>query len=152
MKPITLEWIDKAEWDFLSARRELRVRNRPNCDLVCFLSQQCAEKYLKARLVEAGVRFPKIHNLTALLKLVLPVEPRLVGLRVPLASLNPYAVEFRYPGDTSTKEDAHAALANCRAVRIEVRKCLGLDEPPTGQMKLVIKERRATYRVRRRRK
>ena len=152
MKPITLEWIEKAEWDFLSARRELRVRNRPNCDLVCFLSQQCAEKYLKARLVEAGAHVPKIHNLTALLKLVLPVEPRLGGLQVPLASLNPYAVEFRYPGDTSTKEDAKAAFANCRVARAEVRNCLGLDEPPARQMKLVIKERRATYRVRRRRK
>jgi len=65
MKPITGEWIEKAEADFRSAQRELRVRDHPNYDLVCFLSQQCAEKYLKARLVEAGISFPKTHDLVA---------------------------------------------------------------------------------------
>ena len=50
MKPITGEWVEKAEADVRSARRELRVRDHPNYDLVCFLSQQCAEKYLKGGL------------------------------------------------------------------------------------------------------
>ena len=30
MKPLTLEWIDKAEGDYTSARRELRARKTPN--------------------------------------------------------------------------------------------------------------------------
>ena len=33
------------------------------------------EKYLKARLEEAGLDVPKTHNLYALLTLVLPIEP-----------------------------------------------------------------------------
>ncbi len=53
MKPITLEWIDKAEGDWHSAQREYRARLRPNYDAACFHAQQCAEKYLKARLEEA---------------------------------------------------------------------------------------------------
>jgi len=40
-----------------------------------FFAQQCVEKYLKARLVEAGIAFPKTHDLEALLDLVLPAEP-----------------------------------------------------------------------------
>jgi HEPN domain-containing protein len=50
MTPLTREWIDKAEGDFATARREIRVRQAPNYDAVCFHAQQCVEKYLKARL------------------------------------------------------------------------------------------------------
>ena len=55
--------------------RELRVRQNPNYDTIAFHAQQCAEKYLKARLCEANVEFPKSHILSALLDLVLTVEP-----------------------------------------------------------------------------
>jgi HEPN domain-containing protein len=63
MKPITAEWVEKAEGDFATARRELEIDVNPNFDAVCFHAQQCAEKYLKARLIEAGIRFPKTHDL-----------------------------------------------------------------------------------------
>lgn len=44
MKPITKEWIDKAEGDRAIAGREMRVRKEPSYDGVCFHAQQCAEK------------------------------------------------------------------------------------------------------------
>jgi HEPN domain-containing protein len=150
MKPITREWIEKAEGDFRSAQLELRVRHLPNYDLVCFLSQQCAEKYFKGRLAEASISFPKTHDLVALLKLLQPVEPLLASLRENVDGLTHYAVDFRYPGESATRGEAKVALANCRMTRNAIRSCLGLDEPPSSQLKLVIKERRAHYRVRRR--
>ena len=152
MKPITLEWVEKAENDIRSAQRELRVRTHPNHDLVCFLCQQCAEKYLKARLVEAGIRFPKTHDLEEVLDLLLPIEPHLGTFRRKLASLTNHAFEFRYPGESATKEEAKIAFSSCRVVRKEIRKILGLDGPPSGQMNLRIKERRARYKVRRKKK
>jgi HEPN domain-containing protein len=66
MNPLTLEWIEKAEGDFATAQRELRARKLPNYDAVCFHAQQCAEKYLKAMLQEAGIVFGKTHNLIIL--------------------------------------------------------------------------------------
>lgn len=57
MKPITREWVDKAEGDYIAAQREVRARKNPVYDAACFHAQQCAEKYLKARLTEAGIRF-----------------------------------------------------------------------------------------------
>lgn len=54
MKPAVREWIEKAEADFISAGREYRARKQPNFDAACFFAQQCVEKYLKARLVQAG--------------------------------------------------------------------------------------------------
>jgi HEPN domain-containing protein len=53
MKPITQEWVNKAEADFATAQREIQVTKTPNYDAVCFHAQQCIEKYLKACLQEA---------------------------------------------------------------------------------------------------
>jgi HEPN domain-containing protein len=64
MKPLTREWIDKAEGDFATARREIRIRKAPNYDAVCFHAQQCVEKYLKARLQEADLSFGRTHDLS----------------------------------------------------------------------------------------
>ena len=99
MNPLTLEWIEKAEGDFATAQRELRARKIPNYDAVCFHSQQCAEKYLKAMLQEAGVVFSRTHNLVVLLELLKPVAPSWEMMHPQLQLLNGYAVEVRYPGE-----------------------------------------------------
>ena len=36
MNPLTLEWVEKAEGDFITAGREYRARKTPNYDAVCF--------------------------------------------------------------------------------------------------------------------
>jgi len=128
MKPITVEWVEKAEGDFATAQRERRARKDPNYDALCFHAQQCAEKYLKARLFEAGLRFAKTHDLVALLDGVLGVEPLWESLRVDLHVLSQFAVDFRYPGEAATREEALTALRMCSRVRRLARGALGLDE------------------------
>src|SRR5689334_14451013 len=98
MKPLTIEWVDKAEGDFASLGREIRARKSPNYDAACFHAQQCAEKYLKARLQEASIAFSKTHDLLAILTLLLPVEPSWSSLTPQLISLTQYAIRYRYPG------------------------------------------------------
>ena len=126
MTPLTLEWIDKAEEDFHVAQREGRARRNPSFNAACFHAQQCAEKYLKARLQEAGIAFPRTHSLPALLLLVLKAEPIWAALSPALNNLNIYGVNFRYPGANATKADAKQAMKDCRAVRKEARISLGL--------------------------
>ena len=126
MTPLTLEWIAKAEGDLHSCLREARARKNPNYDSACFHAQQCAEKYLKARLQEAGVPTPKTHNLEELLKLLLPVEPKWTGMKPKLIYLGNFAVAFRYPGLSASKADAQKARTACRFVRRHVRTALGL--------------------------
>jgi HEPN domain-containing protein len=128
MKPITREWVEKAEGDFASAKRELRARKSPNYDAACFHAQQCAEKYLKARLQEAEIPFPKTHDLTQLLNLLLPIEPLFENLRVFLVPLTSHAVNFRYPGEFSTKEIAKTVVHDCTEVRRSLRRSLELPE------------------------
>ena len=95
MKPITQEWINKAEADFATAQRELQVQQRPNYDAVCFHAQQCIEKYLKACLQEESIAFTKTHDLNRLLDLLLPTQPEWEFLYPALYALTVYAVEFR---------------------------------------------------------
>jgi len=126
MKPITDEWVSKAEADFATMLRESRVKVNPNYDGICFHAQQCAEKYLKARLCEAGVSFGKIHDLVALLEQALEVEPQWESFRKDLAYLSDFAVSFRYPGESSDAEAAHDAQRRCQTFCTAARRALGI--------------------------
>lgn len=126
MNPITLEYVQKAEGDYATAVRESGVTVNPNYDAICFHAQQCAEKYLKARLQESGIPFGKTHDLTVLLNLALAVEPAWAAFRSDLQALSAFAVAYRYPGDSADEQEARDALNKCRNFRQAVRLSLGL--------------------------
>ena len=87
MKPLTAEWVSKAEGDYVCVQREWRARKHPNYDALCFHAQQCIEKYLKACLQEYELPVNRTHNLIALLEHLLPYNPILETLRVALLQL-----------------------------------------------------------------
>jgi HEPN domain-containing protein len=126
MKALTREWIHKAEGDFEIMESLARSRRRRMYDGACFHAQQCAEKYLKARLYEANVPFPPIHKLVALLDLTLAVEPLWEAHREDLAYLSNFAVTFRYPGESAPRAQAIGARVRCRRLRQAARAALGL--------------------------
>ena len=126
MKAATLEWITKAEGDWNSAGRERRARKAPNYNDTCYHCQQCAEKYLKAKLQEASIAVPKTHNLPALLGLIVPMDAIWAILRPALLKLDDYGTDFRYPGNDASKADALEAYRFCRTVREVARRSFGL--------------------------
>ena len=126
MKAIAAEWIAKAEGDFAMVLREARARKNPNYDGACFHAQQCAEKYLKARLGESGIEFAGTHDLVVLLNQVVSVEPMWEVFREDLAYLSAFAVEVRYPGESADKESATDARMRCRHFRLAARKTFAL--------------------------
>jgi HEPN domain-containing protein len=126
MKPTTLEWITKAEGDWHVAQMSIRARKHPSYDATVFHTQQCVEKYLKARLEEAGIASGRIHDLLVLHQRVLPFEPGWSVMQSFLIVLNPFAVAYRYPGITANKADARDALKNCSEVRRIARSSFGL--------------------------
>jgi len=128
MKLLTREWIEKAENDWGSLNREIRVRKNPNYDGACFFAQQCVEKYIKARLVEADTYFKKVHDLSYLLGLVVAIEPLWISYEQEFRLLTDYAVEFRYPGASADLEIAQAALKSCKSFRAVARYSLGLSD------------------------
>jgi len=126
MKASTVEWVEKAEVDWEVAQRAYRARKVTLYDAACFHCQQCVEKYLKARLNEAGIVINKTHNLSDLLDDVLPAEPTWATLRPVLVGLTKYAVLYRYPKYNATKAEAKAAVKDCREVRRVIRTAFGL--------------------------
>ncbi len=126
MKPITSEWISKAEGDFHTMERELRARKAPNYDSACFHAQQCCEKYLKAYLCENNIAFQKIHDLTILLKETDKIGFDWSSFIEDMAYLTQFGVIFRYPGDSADREMARGASKRCRRFCKAVKSSLNI--------------------------
>ena len=116
----------QSEGDFHDVLRGIRARKNPNHDSVCFHAEQCIEKYRKARLVEAGVSFPKTHDLSKILDIAAPLEPLWETWRPDLNLLTSFAIEYRYPGESATREDALRAYDICQRLRAGAREGLAL--------------------------
>lgn len=126
MKPETTEWVQKAEGDMNTAQREFAVQDEPNHDAVCFHAQQCAEKYLKARLIEENLPVMRTHDLEALLNQILPFETGFADLMQSVRILSAMAVEVRYPGMAADEDDAAEALRSSGKIRSAIRAALGI--------------------------
>lgn len=114
---LSREWASKAEEDYQAAILLSRKKKPLFLNSVCFHSQQAAEKYLKAYLALRDVCFPKIHDLILLKNLCVTREGDFELLTDLVVSLNPYAVEFRYPGERANRHDAKQALLAVKEVR-----------------------------------
>ena len=123
--PLALEWLVKADADFVTANRELRARKMPNYDAACFHAQQCVEKLLKSIMIHDDLVPPKSHDLSYLLSLTLPQRPMWEVFRKDFQLLSAYAVEYRYPGESATKEMAREALRCCSKFREQFDREIG---------------------------
>ncbi len=126
MKAATAEWVEKAEADHGTMLRDYRARKSPNYDGCCFHAQQCVEKYLEARLQDAGIAFPKTHDLVALVKLAEPLEPLWLTFIKEFTILRNAAVEVRYPGVCATKQSAKVSIETAKKFRTQARTSLRL--------------------------
>ena len=124
MNPLTLEWIEKAEADYITTQKLLPTTNPQLYDIICFHAQQCIEKYLKAWLQEANVPVPRTHNLEELLALIVPTLPVWSKWQPDFKIITEYAVESRYPGDSATADNTKHAMHICDEVRQTVRTLL----------------------------
>jgi HEPN domain-containing protein len=126
MKPITRECVDRAEADYETAMLMRRSRKKHSRDVACFHLQQCAEEYLKGRLNEAGIAFPKSRGLKKLLALVATIEPLWDAFRPSLIAISDRAAECLYPGHAMMAAEAKELLASTARIRKLARLSLGL--------------------------
>ncbi|RJQ52594.1 MAG: HEPN domain-containing protein [Nitrospiraceae bacterium] len=124
--PDILEWTSKAEQDYQTAMTMARKRKKPVPDVVGFHSQQCIEKYLKAFLISKKLDFPKTHDLIELLEIAIAKDPLIEVYRKDLRILNPFSVQFRYPGESATLKESETALKTMKKVRKFFRERLSL--------------------------
>jgi HEPN domain-containing protein len=125
MKTETSEWIDKAEGDLKVALSEIQAADAVY-NVICFLAQQCAEKYLKAFLEEQNTTFRKTHDLLLLLNLSGGMIAELDAHREGLARLSAFGIAARYPGAQADQQAAEDSIKIAGEVRLIVRSKLGL--------------------------
>ena len=125
MNPLTLEWVEKADDDYSVAVENYHGQN-PVSHVICFLAQQCVEKYLKAWLQENNIPFQRTHDLEELLYLILPSMPAWGRWQADLSKLTEHAVDSRYPQVIATASDAENAMRICGEVRNAIRAELKL--------------------------
>ncbi|MBI2339197.1 MAG: HEPN domain-containing protein [Deltaproteobacteria bacterium] len=114
-------WTKKAEADLAACRKLAEDDVSGMADVICFHAQQCAEKYLKAFLNKMKRDAPKIHSLKVLVELAKESDPEFETLLEDAAQLEEYAVEFRYPDESATEEEARDALRRAAGIREFVR-------------------------------
>ena len=116
MNPLTLEWVEKAEEDYRTAKW-LQQSPDPVHNSICFHAQQCIEKYLKAWLQEANMPVPRPHDLEDLLALIVRTLPAWHHWQPDFKIITEYAVDSRYPGDSATADNTQHAMHICDEVR-----------------------------------
>jgi HEPN domain-containing protein len=111
-----IEWLRLAEMDYSSACFLLNHYPIPS-EIICFHSQQSAEKILKCFLVLHDIEPPKIHNLLDLYQKCIPFDISLENIVQKLAYLNQYSVMPRYPYEIEiTEDDSKTALKYAKDV------------------------------------
>jgi len=115
--PQVAPWIEKMNED-LEAIEALQAKAPHLHAVICFHTQQAAEKALKAALVASGKRALPTHNLLEILdRLIAQGGPDLEMVAGDCALLFRYAVLTRYPLRRGPNaEDETAAIAACRRI------------------------------------
>jgi len=91
------EWFEKAKDDERAIKNLLKERGP--FSIICFLSQQMAEKYLKGYLVFQKKPVKKVHDLVEILEICRTIDKNFEKLSSFCSFLNRYYITSRYPGD-----------------------------------------------------
>jgi HEPN domain-containing protein len=89
---------------------KIRLPEGAMYEQLCFFAQQAAEKSIKALLLNLAIDFPFTHNIGLLVNL-LPSDIQSVPVFDEAATLTPYAVVTRYPGELEPVTDDKYAEA-----------------------------------------
>ncbi len=132
------EWVASAEEDLQFARQGMDLGGNASYRIIAYLSQQCAEKYLKAYLVFRRFRFSHSHDIAYLLQACARFALWPDDIHE-AEELTIYATTTRYPGIGLhvTQERARRAIALAERVKQAVLQTFaheGLDlsetQPP----------------------
>ncbi|HAH21677.1 MAG: hypothetical protein A2Y00_06600 [Omnitrophica WOR_2 bacterium GWF2_43_52] len=123
--PLAEDWFSRGDADLDVAN--ITLRESQHFALVCFLSQQSAEKYLKGFLTLKNKKFRKTHFLDELVENASRIHKKFSEL-IPFAkSLDGYYIDTRYPVDwskTYRRHDAFQALKDANEIIGAIKKAI----------------------------
>jgi len=97
-------WMRYSKSDLSTARHMFEDVYPKETEIVCYHSQQTAEKALKGYLVLQGVEPPRTHDLIALCNLCMTHESSFSEILDICSKLTPYGVAVRYPNELAVDE------------------------------------------------
>ncbi|MCL2194917.1 MAG: HEPN domain-containing protein [Oscillospiraceae bacterium] len=106
------QWLAKATDDLNNAQYLYDNRWPRPLELICFLSQQCAEKSVKAYLISLGIEPPYTHDIVLLIELCRTHTPVFHVFSEAGKQLTPYAVRLRYPDEMEVDEPSTSYALN----------------------------------------
>jgi HEPN domain-containing protein len=124
MNNLVCEWIEKSDEDW-KVVTVLISEDNPLVTPALFHLQQSVEKLLKALLISRSIRFERRHDLLYLFELI--DERSLENDAMLLAELNPFAVEYRYPGNVPSLsiDEAKTLIDRVAQFRDRLRGLIG---------------------------
>ena len=122
------EWIRLANMDITTAHHMFDTYHPKPLEIVCFHSQQAAEKIIKCYLVSKDVEPPKIHDMQVLIEMCIEFDDEFNDIYVEATTLTNYAVRLRYPTELGLEEtDTIQAINNADKVMAFVKNKLDID-------------------------
>ena len=112
------QWLDKGKNDLRSAEYLSTMHHPTPDEIICYLCQQSAEKYLKAFIFSHDIEPDKTHDLEDLLEVCQKYNTEFSTLFSKVYVLTSYAVLPRYPNDLGiTGEDVKTALDYAKSIQ-----------------------------------
>ena len=121
-----MEWKRLADMDLVTAKHMFETYRPIPVEIVCFHSQQAAEKMLKCFLVFHEIEPPKTHDLKSLIKMCIEIESEYDTINKEAALLSEYAVLPRYPAEFDLDEtDGERAIKSADKIVNYVNELIG---------------------------
>jgi HEPN domain-containing protein len=129
-----LEWIRLAEMDMATARHMYETYRPTPLEVVCFHSQQAAEKMLKCYLASTNNTILKTHDMQVLCEMCVELDNSFNCIYESSVMLTRYSVIPRYPAEWGIiADDARKAIEDAEIVMAFVK--LLLSESKRGENK-----------------
>jgi len=121
------EWIKYSNRDFDTAEHLLNNMFPAPLEIICYLSQQSAEKALKAFWINMNIDPPKTHDLTLLNNTCIKYDKLFIELMDICTRLTHYSSQPRYPLEMEiTIEKAKLAIKDAKIITSFIKKKLTL--------------------------
>jgi len=98
------EWLRYSKSDLNTAKHMFEDVYPKETEIVCYHSQQCAEKALKGYCIFKGIEPQKTHDLIALCQLCITDDKLFSDILDNCSKLNPYGVAVRYPNELAVDQ------------------------------------------------
>lgn len=123
--PEALDWYKFAQMDMMSASTLNEHAHPKPLEIICYHSEQCAEKMLKGFLIANSVSAPRTHDLPLLCDMCVELDERFSELSDICEFLTSYGIQPRYPNEIEVlDEDVNRALKSIQAIVDFFNRCV----------------------------